>query len=525
MPSLADDLSEMAAYGSFMFLLNELRNLAAEADATDDEERGEEGGDGNKDLFASGGGGNNPASADRNLFARKGYSTDRNPFAPILKFPLHPSTMDSVVRSNADRLIELQGEKRHEAHLQMFDYFQNRDCSAGRGGGGNDDEEAQKNSDSQSSEPIFLDYNEERAKAKGEDHLVYSLVLDHAKRRLVVVFRGSVTVSDWAANRDAFFVTVDNPLYVGGDSDDKGNEVDANGQPRQLVLHRGFYEYVHKSIEDEEDEGDGDDKVESQGRQQTMNKNAIPELAESATHPTNDAIPGQDQPAPTKMDEIVAKTKAILDDHPGYEVFTTGVSLGGALTTVFAFFAAARYPELGPITCFSFASPKVGTLSFRMALQKLEADGKLKIVRVCNYADPVILLPKEPLSIIPCDAVLSTFFLGVRQSLIYRHVGLRIHLEPQPNHPAQISHTKLEHRFCRTFLSDIAKVWGRLFICLAYVVCFWHTFSQNYRANHGYPEYWYRVQTHLGEFEDLTLQGLYDEFLSDDRTHVKTIFM
>ena len=29
--SLADDLSEMAAYGSFMFLLNELRILAAEA--------------------------------------------------------------------------------------------------------------------------------------------------------------------------------------------------------------------------------------------------------------------------------------------------------------------------------------------------------------------------------------------------------------------------------------------------------------------------------------------------------------
>ena len=164
-------------------------------------------------------------------------------------------------------------------------------------------------------------------------------------------------------------------------------------------------------------------------------------------------------------------------------------------------------------------------MSFRMALQRLEADGKLKIVRICNYADPVILLPKEPLSIIPCDAVLSTFFLGIRQSLIYRHVGLRIHLEEQPNRPAQISHTKLEHQFWRTFLSDIAKLWGRLFICLAYIVCFWHSFTQNYRANHGYPEYWCRVQTHLKEFEDLTLQGLYDEFLSGDRAHVKTVFM
>ena len=97
-----------------------------------------------------------------------------------------------------------------------------------------------------------------------------------------------------------------------------------------------------------------------------------------------------------------------------------------------------------------------------MALQKLEADGKLKIVRICKYADPAILLPKQPISIIPCDAALSIFFLVIRQSLIYRHDGLRIYLEPQQNRPAQISHTKLEHQFWRTFHKDIAKLWGRL---------------------------------------------------------------
>ena len=421
----------------------------------------------------------------------------------------------------------------------MFDYFKNRDCNDGGGDDGddygvNDDEEAQNNS-APRSEPIFLDYNEESA--EGEDHLglVYSLVLDHTKRRITVVFRGSVTASDWAANRDAYFVIVDNPLYTdkkeagdseGGGNDDKGDEVDANGQPRHLILHRGFYEYVYKSIGGKEYDDD-DTKIESQDQQQTIDENAQ-KSAKAASYPTNDAIAGQDQQARTKMEEIVAKTKAILDDHSGYEVFATGVSLGGALTTAFAFFAAACHPELGPITCYSFASqpsPKVGTLSFRIALQKLEADGRLKIVRICNYADPVILLPKEPLSIIPCDAVLSTFFLGIRQSLIYRHVGLRIHLEPQPNRPAQISHTKLEHQFWRTFFSDIAKLWGRMFICLAYIACFWHSFTQNYRANYGYPEYWYRVQSHLEEFEGLTLQVLYDEFLSGDRARVKTIFM
>ena len=282
--------------------------------------------------------------------------------------------MESVVRSNADRLIELQGEKRHEAHLQMFDYFKNRNTGGGDGGresdgdgdnyGVNDDAEAQNNSVPRS-EPIILDYNEESA--EGEDHLglVYSLVLDHAKRRITVVFRGSVTASDWAANRDAFFVTVDNPLFtgksVGGDSsgggdDDKGDEVDADGQPWQLILHRGFYEYVYKSIGGEDDDDGDDTKLECQLRQQQTSGDSAQKSEQAASY---DAITGQDQQARTKMEEIVAKTKAALDDHPDCEVFTTGVSLGGALTTVFAFFAAACYPELGPITCYSFASPSV----------------------------------------------------------------------------------------------------------------------------------------------------------------------
>ena len=60
--SLADDLSEMAAYGSFMFLLNELRILASDAD--EDEHENGEAGDG-KDLFPSGA--HNPTSADRSV--------------------------------------------------------------------------------------------------------------------------------------------------------------------------------------------------------------------------------------------------------------------------------------------------------------------------------------------------------------------------------------------------------------------------------------------------------------------------
>ena len=145
-----------------------------------------------------------------------------------------------------------------------------------------------------------------------------------------------------------------------------------------------------------------------------MGEDDAQKSAQASPRPTNDAIASQDQQARTKMEEIVAKTKSALDDHPDYEVFTTGVSLDGALTTVFAFFAAACYPKLGPISCYSFASPKVGTLC---PFEWLSKSSKLKIVRICNYADPVILLPKGPLSIIPCDAVLAIHILSWRSPI------------------------------------------------------------------------------------------------------------
>mmetsp|Transcript_2316 Transcript_2316/g.4932 ORF Transcript_2316/g.4932 Transcript_2316/m.4932 type:complete len:227 (+) Transcript_2316:235-915(+) len=219
------------------------------------------------------------------------------------------------------------------------------------------------------------------------------------------------------------------------------------------------------------------------------------------------------------------KTMALLEENPGYAVFTTGVSLGGALTAVFAFFAAACYPSLGPITCYSFASPKVGTLSFRHALQQLETDRRLQVMGIANWADPVVMLPREPLCMIPCDAALSTFFFGFRQGAIYRHVGMRLFLPAKARSPSEISHTKIEYNCCRVFMSDLGKLYGRLIILLMHCICFVGALKENYRANHGYPEYWYRVQAHVQDFEGLTLRGLYDDFFEGDRTIVKTRFM
>jgi hypothetical protein len=65
---------------------------------------------------------------------------------------------------------------------------------------------------------------------------------------------------------------------------------------------------------------------------------------------------------------------ALLKDHPGYMIYTTGHSLGGALATLMAF-EAATMPEIPkPVTCISVASPKVGNISFRHAVQASKCD-------------------------------------------------------------------------------------------------------------------------------------------------------
>ena len=101
-------------------------------------------------------------------------------------------------------------------------------------------------------------------------------------------------------------------------------------QPKTMVMHRGFRDYVFR---EETDPNDGK--------------------------------------TTTKFDEILERAARALQERPGYDLYTTGLSLGGALTTVFAMHAAASEDSriTKPVTCYNFGSPKVGTLSFRKAFQ------------------------------------------------------------------------------------------------------------------------------------------------------------
>ena len=97
----------------------------------------------------------------------------------------------------------------------------------------------------------------------------------------------------------------------------------------------------------------------------------------------------------SKFDNILAKVKATLRQHEGYELFISGHSLGGALCQLFAFELAALDDDdiPKPIRAISFASPQVGHTSYATAFRKLEEAGRLRHLRITNQGDAVPEMP------------------------------------------------------------------------------------------------------------------------------------
>jgi predicted lipase len=67
----------------------------------------------------------------------------------------------------------------------------------------------------------------------------------------------------------------------------------------------------------------------------------------------------------------MTELRSVLQQYPGFRLYCTGHSLGGALAILLAFeLAASSDPSIPkPVTCISIASPKVGNLPFRRAFQ------------------------------------------------------------------------------------------------------------------------------------------------------------
>lgn len=170
--------------------------------------------------------------------------------------------------------------------------------------------------------------------------LVYAVSVSSKEQKVVVTFRGTVNLSNWLHNFQAELTKRPNPI-----ADEYPNKSDV------VELHSGFCEYLLRKRLDN---------------------------------------------GSTKYDEIANKAHEFgkeLGDK--YRLVLTGHSLGGALSTIFGFYASCddRFTKHGPVKIFSYASPRPGGTSFARAFYHQEQCNKLLHARFSHENDAVPRVP------------------------------------------------------------------------------------------------------------------------------------
>lgn len=173
--------------------------------------------------------------------------------------------------------------------------------------------------------------------------LTYAIAIDIPKKRVVVVFRGAITYSDWKHAFSYDLHRIENPI--------KDNYP---GKRKQFGIYQGFYTYLFRVRKDT---------------------------------------------GTSKYDEIAnrAHRYAMEKIGPGYKMAVCGHSLGAALSTVFAFHASTeeRFTKNAPIKVITFGSPYVGGHGFAESFRHQEETKKLQYVRFYNHNDIFAHIPSN----------------------------------------------------------------------------------------------------------------------------------
>lgn len=230
--------------------------------------------------------------------------------------------------------------------------------------------------------------------------LVYGVVLDRTNKRIIVIFRGSVTAQDWKHNLQAALkckLRVSDRLQMLGF---KGTDVYA---------HRGFCGYL--------------------GLKNARNQGIIERIGQ--------VLESKRSQRSVKWENIISNVLELYkstkdkpeDDFSNYSLYITGHSLGGALAQLFSFCLASSkslddYPSAFPVTAVTFASPTVGDNdTYQQANNLLEKGGRLRHIRYSNEGDVVPVLPPQ--------------FMGFTQT------GVNIHVS-EKDPPAAVGYRNLK---------------------------------------------------------------------------------
>jgi hypothetical protein len=168
---------------------------------------------------------------------------------------------------------------------------------------------------------------------------------------------------------------------------------------------------------------------------------------------------GEKDGRPSKYAEIMKHVEMLLAETPArgnYKLYITGHSLGGALATLFGFYAAASSLFPLPVTVVSVASPRVGNIAFARAFVELESQGRIRHLRIANHKDPVTLNPsvsaKRALAL-SAKAVSPLGYLALvvtgngegGEEEIYYHTGIKMKLLknacPESNRRCELSYS------------------------------------------------------------------------------------
>jgi Lipase (class 3) len=179
---------------------------------------------------------------------------------------------------------------------------------------------------------------------------VYAISVDRINRRVTVTFRGTDNAlafhTNWRANVKVLKSKAEFPSCLKGKLPVEG-----------VLFHSGFYNYLF-------------------GRT-------------SGTSSSKEK---------TRFEEMYDALRPILRANPGYMLYLTGHSLGGALAIIAAlYFAAAAHQSSTqlpqPVTCISFGAPRVGDIHFMRAVRQLEESKRLRYLRIINDNDAITSVP------------------------------------------------------------------------------------------------------------------------------------
>ena len=351
-----------------------------------------------------------------------------------------------------------------------------------------------------------------------KNEAVWAIVVNGSKKKITVVFRGSVNIKDWMSNIKVNMTDLKLPGYTKKDSE-KDSTVHTSDTGD--LKSPGNIPDIDDSKRDSKKDSTGltADIDDSKKDSQKDSTNKLYGRVHCGFY--HYLFDGTNKMNGSSMSKGVSKGEEIIDmlkeqffsqpNYKDYKLEVTGHSLGGALSTMFAFRAATE-EDLPKVTNVSFASPFVGDSVFREEFMKLEKEGKIRHLRISNYQDVVTLIPSTSLPGFPIPTIES-----------YKHVGINIRLYE--------GGSLLTPSYRRFYPKEGSKADGIRNTLHSSVVV---GIAANSIGNHLCPEYDDRLSNEKtkADLSNITLEGLYtntnitgwipDEKKEPEKTNIPT---